>query len=133
MSTPPTMSSPTAPAPPPPPPGSSKRGCWIALIVVVLLGLAGCTSACLLLKNNGGRFTAWEMGIARGKAIAAIASDVPDEQKAQFTKDFDAYLQCLRDHNSDFAAKAQDLTAPAQQIGQAMMDKRITAEEIERF
>ena len=139
------MSSPVPPPPPmsapPPPPQDagtkSRRGCLIAVLLVLLLLMAACGGACVYAVRNPGKVAGMSLGWGRDGIISALATSCTDQQKADFTTEFDAYLEFLR--GLDMAKMqaagpdAQKLFTPAQFLGEAAKDKQITPDEAARF
>ena len=137
MSTPvpPTMSAP--PSIPTETGSKSRRGCLIAVLVVVLLLIAACGGGCVYVMRNPGKFAGMSLGWGREGIIASLATACTEQQKADFTTEYDAYLEFLR--GLDMAAMqaagpdAQKLFTPAQFLGEISGDKTITPDEADRF
>ena len=132
------------PPPPPPPPssgggGGAKKGCIIAAIVVVVLAMCACGGCFWYMGSHPNKMMTMGLSMGRDKFIAALASDVPEEVRQQFTTEYDAYTEFARTvdfkdpkYASEDARKA--LARPLEQLGEAARsDNRITQEEAERF
>ena len=137
MSTPvpPTMSAP--PSIPTETGTKSRRGCLIAVLIVVLVLMAACGGGCVYMMTNPGKFAAMPLAWGREGIIASLATSCTEQQKADFTTEFDAYVEFLR--GMDMAAMkavgpdAQKLFTPAQFVSEISRDKTISPDEVDRF
>ena len=127
----------SAPPPMPPETGTKKRGCLIAVLVTLLVVLGGCGGSCAWMASNPGKMAAMSLGWQKNAIAKVLAPDVPEDVKAAFVTELDAYTEFLRglDHAAIKAkgGDAMKLFEPARMLGEAARDKSITTDEAQRF
>jgi hypothetical protein len=126
----------SAPPPPPPPERSARRGCCIAAVVLLVLAMAGCAGGCALLFFNVGPLMAWAVSQQRAAIEPMLAPEVSEEAKDELWRELSAYADTLRGLDMTKLQQpgtAESVMAPFQYVQQAMSDRSITAEEVQRI